>query len=78
MIINRDEVAVMQKLPREFYSRETTVVAKSLLGHHLVYRIDGIERVGKIVEVEAYLGIASEITSHFWSINNHVFIGLAV
>jgi DNA-3-methyladenine glycosylase len=45
-----------QKLPREFYDRDTTIVAKSLLGHHLVHRFDGIERVGKIVEVEAYLG----------------------
>ena len=46
----------LQKLPREFYQRETTEVAKSLLGQHLVHRLHGIERVGKIVEVEAYLG----------------------
>ena len=53
----------MQKLPREFYNRETTVVAKQLLGHHLVHRVDGIERVGKIVEVEAYLG-EHDLASH--------------
>jgi len=46
----------MQKLPREFYESDTIKVAKSLLGHHLVHRSQGIERVGKIVEVEAYLG----------------------
>lgn len=46
----------MQKLPREFYARDTTEVAKSLPGHYLVHRSHGIERVGKIVEVEAYLG----------------------
>jgi DNA-3-methyladenine glycosylase len=46
----------MQKIPREFYDRETTVVAKALLGLSLVHRSHDIERVGKIVEVEAYLG----------------------
>ena len=56
-------MAFMQKLPREFYNRETTVVAKQLLGHHLVHRVDGIERVGKIVEVEAYLG-EHDLASH--------------
>ena len=45
-----------RKLPREFYDRDTITVAKSLLGQHLVHRSQGIERVGKIVEVEAYLG----------------------
>jgi DNA-3-methyladenine glycosylase len=46
----------MKKLPREFYNRETTAVARSLLGLHLVHRSQNIERIGKIVEVEAYLG----------------------
>lgn len=46
----------MQKLPREFYKRDTITVAKSLLGQHLVHCSEGIERVGKIVEVEAYVG----------------------
>ncbi|MBA2652207.1 MAG: DNA-3-methyladenine glycosylase [Tatlockia sp.] len=46
----------MKKLAREFYNRETTIVAQELLGHHLVHRSEGVERVGKIVEVEAYLG----------------------
>ncbi|OGV26060.1 MAG: 3-methyladenine DNA glycosylase [Legionellales bacterium RIFCSPHIGHO2_12_FULL_37_14] len=46
----------MKKLPREFYNRETTHVARDLLGMHLVHRSQGIERIGKIVEVEAYLG----------------------
>jgi DNA-3-methyladenine glycosylase len=46
----------MQKLSRDFYSRSTIDVAKSLLGQLLVHRSDGIERIGKIVEVEAYLG----------------------
>jgi DNA-3-methyladenine glycosylase len=46
----------MKKLPREFYNRETKTVAKSILGLHLVHRSQNIERIGKIVEVEAYLG----------------------
>src|SRR4029079_14121722 len=46
----------MKKLPRTFYDRETIVVAKELLGKYLVHKINGIEKIGKIVEVEAYLG----------------------
>src|SRR5689334_5091661 len=46
----------MQKLPRSFYDRDTVVVARELLGKALVHVDDGVERVGKIVEVEAYLG----------------------
>ena len=46
----------MQKLPRVFYDRDTIVVARELLGKWLVHKTDGIERIGKIVEVEAYLG----------------------
>jgi DNA-3-methyladenine glycosylase len=44
------------KLPRAFYDRETIKVAEDLLGHYLVHISDGKERIGKIVEVEAYLG----------------------
>ncbi|PLC51275.1 3-methyladenine DNA glycosylase [Pollutimonas subterranea] len=46
----------MPPLPREFYNRDTTQVAHDLLGKLLVHHIDGAERIGKIVEVEAYLG----------------------
>jgi DNA-3-methyladenine glycosylase len=46
----------MQKLPRSFYDRDTTVVAKELLGKFLVHKSRGVERIGKIVETEAYLG----------------------
>jgi DNA-3-methyladenine glycosylase len=46
----------MRKLPRSFYDRDTVVVAQELLGKHLVHVTAGIERVGRIVEVEAYLG----------------------
>lgn len=46
----------MQKLARSFYDRDTVVVARELLGKHLVHVSEGVERVGRIVEVEAYLG----------------------
>ena len=46
----------MQKLPRTFYDRDTVLVARELLGKWLVHRSASIERIGKIVEVEAYLG----------------------
>jgi DNA-3-methyladenine glycosylase len=45
-----------KKLDRAFYDRDTVVVARELLGKSLVHRSGGIERVGRIVEVEAYLG----------------------
>ena len=46
----------MKKLDRPFYDRDTVIVAKELLGKYLVHVADGVERIGKIVEVEAYLG----------------------
>jgi DNA-3-methyladenine glycosylase len=46
-----------RKLPREFYARDTIEVALELLGKHLVHIDGGVERVGRIVEVEAYLGL---------------------
>lgn len=46
----------MGKLARSFYDRDTIVVAHELLGKHLVHVVAGVERVGRIVEVEAYLG----------------------
>ena len=42
----------MHKLPRSFYDRETTMVARELLGKLLVLG----DRIGRIVETEAYLG----------------------
>jgi DNA-3-methyladenine glycosylase len=46
----------VKKLPRTFYDRDTKIVARELLGKFLIHKTGGIERVGKIVEVEAYLG----------------------
>ncbi|MBU3114250.1 DNA-3-methyladenine glycosylase [Clostridium lacusfryxellense] len=44
------------RLTREFYSRETLIVAKDLLGKILVHEVNGVILRGKIVETEAYIG----------------------
>lgn len=45
-----------EALPTEFYKRDVIEVAQNLLGQHLVRIVDGVECIGCIVEVEAYLG----------------------
>jgi DNA-3-methyladenine glycosylase len=44
-------------LTRDFFNRETTIVAKDLLGKIMTVNHSGKILAGKIVEVEAYLGI---------------------
>ncbi len=46
----------MSKLARTFYDRDPVVVAQELLGACLVHVCGGVKRIGRIVEVEAYLG----------------------
>lgn len=43
-------------LPASFYERNTLIVAEELLGKYLVRQIRGKKIIGKIVEVEAYIG----------------------
>lgn len=57
------------KLKRPFYNRATLDVAKDLLGKNLVHYINGERLVGKIVEVEAYIG-AIDKAAH--SYNNKI------
>lgn len=46
----------MRKLPRRFYDRDPIDVAQDMLGMLLVHVCNGVARIGRIVEVEAYLG----------------------
>jgi DNA-3-methyladenine glycosylase len=47
---------VTECLPASFYARDTTRVARALLGCVLRTRIRGVVTAGRIVEVEAYVG----------------------
>ncbi len=53
----------MPVLPREFYERPATTVARELLGALLVRRVDGQRVSGVIVEAEAYTGL-DDMASH--------------
>jgi DNA-3-methyladenine glycosylase len=45
-----------KKLTRDFYARSTLIIARELIGMHLVHDDGGTRRVGRIVETEAYQG----------------------
>lgn len=47
---------VATPVSRSFFARDTTIVARSLLGCFLTCEIGGEESGGRIVEVEAYVG----------------------
>ena len=57
------------KLQREFYTRDTLLVAKELLGKYIVRRIGKRFLVGKIVETEAYIGPKDKAShSYQWKV----------
>jgi|SRR6185437_15392223 len=45
-----------RKITRDFYARNTLIVARELIGMHLVHAVGGTIRAGRIVETEAYQG----------------------
>lgn len=45
-----------RKITRDFYARDTLTVARELIGMHLAHAREGILRIGRIVETEAYQG----------------------
>jgi DNA-3-methyladenine glycosylase len=46
----------MDRLSRDFFAHDTLTVARALLGQRLVRLLNGERLVGRIVEVEAYVG----------------------
>ncbi|MNM24424.1 3-methyladenine DNA glycosylase [compost metagenome] len=44
------------RLERDFFARDTLIVAKELLGKVIVREIDSVRLSGKIVETEGYIG----------------------
>jgi len=46
----------MIRLTREFFNRKTEIVAKDLIGKYLTRKTSKGDMIGKIIEVEAYLG----------------------
>ena len=55
-----------KRLPRRFFRRDPVTLAKALLGQVLVRRLDdGEELAGRIVEVEAYLGVDDRASHTF-------------
>lgn len=53
----------MTSLSRDFFARDTLLVARDLLGQVLVRVLDGERLSGRIVEVEAYIG-EDDLASH--------------
>jgi DNA-3-methyladenine glycosylase len=48
---------LLKLLPRAFYSRSPEIVARALLGKLLIRDLHGERLTGRIIEVEAYLGL---------------------
>lgn len=46
----------LKRLNREFFTKDTKTVARELLGNYLVRRTSKGNIIGKILEIEAYLG----------------------
>jgi DNA-3-methyladenine glycosylase len=44
----------LHPLPRRFYERDASEVARDLLGRLLVRDVDGVRLIGRVVEAEAY------------------------
>jgi DNA-3-methyladenine glycosylase len=57
----------LQQLSRDFFSRNTIIVAKDILGKYLVRKVSNNLLVGKIIEVEAYLG-SKDKASHSYNL----------
>jgi DNA-3-methyladenine glycosylase len=54
--VSEGERMSLHPLTRDYFNRDTTQVARDLLGCLLVHTVEGVPRIGRIVETEAYLG----------------------
>lgn len=54
---------MFKKITRDFYARDTEIVAKELLGKYFIHSTPEQERIARIVEVEAYVG-RHDLASH--------------
>ncbi len=68
--VMRYERRLAQRTPRDpvvlgpdFFDRDTVTVARDLLGKVLVREIDGMRLLGRLIEVEAYLG-PNDLAAH--------------
>lgn len=54
--LDQEDYIMQNSLERSFYERNTLQVARELLGKYLIHELNKETTVGKIVEVEAYIG----------------------
>ena len=59
------EALRLKEFPRDFFRKDTAVVARELIGAWISRRYDGAWYGARIVETEAYLGI-SDAAAHSW------------
>ncbi len=75
------------KLKRNFYTQDTLILARQLLGKYIVRKIGRKKLIGKIIETEAYIGpkdrashaFAGKITTRNraeWLVGGHIYIYL--
>ncbi|MGD2142788.1 MAG: DNA-3-methyladenine glycosylase [Candidatus Bathyarchaeota archaeon] len=61
----KSESVMLRPLQLPFYSRDTAVVARDLLGKSLVRKLDGEMMEGVLVETEAYYGLEDPASRAF-------------
>ena len=59
------ETLGLKEFPRDFFRKDTTTVARELIGSWIARRYDGVWYGARIVETEAYLGI-EDAAAHSW------------
>ncbi|MDR0311196.1 MAG: DNA-3-methyladenine glycosylase, partial [Acidobacteriota bacterium] len=60
------EALGLKEFPRNFFRKDTSVVARELIGAWIARRYEGAWYGARIVETEAYLGI-KDAAAHSWN-----------